>query len=76
MNGSGPKPHDALFQRVFSQPEHAAAELRHVLRLVEAGRLAPVVDRTFPLEEAPAAQTALENREQFGKIVLEVGADQ
>ena len=48
------------------------AELRHVLSLVEAGRLAPVVDRTVPLEQAREAQAALENRGQFGKIVLEV----
>lgn len=48
------------------------AELRHVLSLVEAGRLAPVVDRTVPLEQAREAQAALENRDQFGKIVLEV----
>lgn len=48
------------------------AELRHVLSLVEAERLAPVVDRTVPLERAREAQTALENRDQFGKIVLEV----
>ncbi len=49
------------------------AELRHLLRFFETGELKPVIDRTFPLEEAPAAQRALENREQFGKIVLTVG---
>ena len=26
-----PNPHDALFRHVFSQPENAVAELRHVL---------------------------------------------
>jgi predicted transposase YdaD len=31
MTTRGPTPHDALFRHVFSQPEHAAAELRHVL---------------------------------------------
>ena len=49
------------------------AELRKLLRFVENGDLRPVVDRTFPLEEAPEAQRALERREQFGKIVLTVG---
>lgn len=49
------------------------AELRTVLRHVEAGRLRPVVDRALPLAEAPAAQKMLESREQFGKIVLTVG---
>jgi NADPH:quinone reductase-like Zn-dependent oxidoreductase len=45
-------------------------ELKYVLQRVEAGELRPVVDRTFPLAEAPRAQQALERREQFGKIVL------
>jgi NADPH:quinone reductase-like Zn-dependent oxidoreductase len=49
------------------------AELMHLLRFVDSGDLVPVVDRTYPLREAGAAQTALENREQFGKIVLVVG---
>ncbi len=46
------------------------AELLRALQLVEAGHLRPVVARTFPLEEAAAAQSLMENREQFGKIVL------
>ncbi len=31
-----------------------------------------MIDRTLPLEQAVEAQAALENREQFGKIVLTV----
>lgn len=49
------------------------AELRRMLPLFESGELAPVVDRTFPLEAAPEAQATLERREQFGKVVLTVG---
>ena len=49
------------------------AELMRLLRFFESGQLRPVVDRTYPLEEAPAAQQALEERQQFGKIVLTVG---
>ena len=45
-------------------------ELKRLLHHVDAGQLRPVVDRTFPLAEAPAAQAALAAREQFGKIVL------
>ena len=49
------------------------AELRELLRFFETGQLQPVVDRTLPLEQAAAAQEALESREQFGKIVLTMG---
>jgi NADPH:quinone reductase-like Zn-dependent oxidoreductase len=49
------------------------AELKEVLLGVESGRLRPVVDRTYPLREAPLAQRRLESRQQFGKLVLTVG---
>ena len=48
------------------------AELFDVLKLVARGELKPVVDIVLPLEQAAAAQERLENREQFGKIVLHV----
>jgi NADPH:quinone reductase-like Zn-dependent oxidoreductase len=48
------------------------AELLRAAELFFAGRLKPVVDRTFPLAEAAAAQQRLEQSGQFGKIVLEV----
>jgi NADPH:quinone reductase-like Zn-dependent oxidoreductase len=47
-------------------------ELMRVARLFFAGQLAPVVDRTFPLADAVAAQQRMERFGQFGKIVLEV----
>jgi NADPH:quinone reductase-like Zn-dependent oxidoreductase len=45
-------------------------ELHRVLELVFAGRLAAVIDRTFPLEQAAAAHRHLESGRQFGKVVL------
>jgi NADPH:quinone reductase-like Zn-dependent oxidoreductase len=45
-------------------------ELYEVLRHVFAGRLKPVVDRTFPLKEARAAHEHMEKSQMFGKIVL------
>ncbi|HEY8040259.1 MAG TPA: zinc-binding dehydrogenase [Polyangiaceae bacterium] len=43
-----------------------------ILEHVKAGRLKPVVDRVLPLWEAAQGHRALESREVFGKIVLEV----
>ena len=47
-------------------------ELVRAARHFFAGELKPVIDRTFPLSEAEAAQRRLEQSGQFGKIVLEV----
>jgi NADPH:quinone reductase-like Zn-dependent oxidoreductase len=47
-------------------------ELRTVLKLVAQGRLKPVVDKIFPLQECAAAHAYLENASQFGKVVLTV----
>jgi NADPH:quinone reductase-like Zn-dependent oxidoreductase len=47
-------------------------ELLRAARFLFTGQLKPVVDRTYPLAEAAAAQRRLEQSEQFGKIVLEV----
>jgi NADPH:quinone reductase-like Zn-dependent oxidoreductase len=48
------------------------AELLRAAQAFFSGQLEPVVDRTFPLAEAAAAQAYLERGEQFGKVVLEV----
>lgn len=45
-------------------------ELHQVLKFVFRGLLKPVIDRIYPLEEIRAAHKHLENKEQFGKVVL------
>lgn len=45
-------------------------ELLRAAQFLCAGRMTPVIDRTFPLHEAPAAHERLEKGEHFGKIVL------
>jgi NADPH:quinone reductase-like Zn-dependent oxidoreductase len=45
-------------------------ELMEVMKFFEDGTLKPVVDRVLPLEQAADAHRALENRAQFGKVVL------
>jgi NADPH:quinone reductase-like Zn-dependent oxidoreductase len=48
------------------------ADLLTLLSLVEAGRLKPVVDQVLPLGEAAQAHRLLEERRQFGKVVLTI----
>jgi NADPH:quinone reductase-like Zn-dependent oxidoreductase len=49
-----------------------AADLVVLTGLVEAGKLAPAIDRTFPLAEAPAAVDYLTSGRARGKVVVEV----
>ena len=45
-------------------------ELHQVLRFVFRKQLRPVIDRVYPLAEIRAAHERLENKEQFGKVVV------
>ena len=47
-------------------------ELNEVLQHVFAGRLKPVIDHVFPLQEIRSAHEYLEKSEMFGKVVLKV----
>jgi NADPH2:quinone reductase len=47
---------------------------QHVWPLLSSGIVAPVIDRTLPLEEAAEAHRLLESGDIIGKIVLTVGA--
>ncbi len=50
-----------------------AAQLRdHVWPLLDAGRIAPVMDSEFPLDQASKAHARMETSEHIGKIVLKV----
>jgi NADPH:quinone reductase-like Zn-dependent oxidoreductase len=48
------------------------AELYSALELLRRGLLKPVIDIVLPLEKCAEAHRRLEDREQFGKIVLRV----
>jgi NADPH:quinone reductase-like Zn-dependent oxidoreductase len=43
-----------------------------VMDLVVAGKLKPVIDKTFPLKDAATAQERLWKGENFGKVTLEI----
>lgn len=52
---------------VFRAPRRNLITLINMLSL---GRFNPVIDKKFPLSEAAEAQKMLENRSQFGKVIL------
>lgn len=67
MTGSTLRPQSDLAKARIAQ------ELREaVWPLLSSGRVAPVMDSTYPLAEAAAAHARMESSGHIGKIVLEV----
>jgi NADPH:quinone reductase-like Zn-dependent oxidoreductase len=56
----------SLMGTTMGSPQEFAA----LLAALNSGAIRPVIDTTFPLGEASAAQRRLEQSEQFGKIIL------
>ena len=71
-------PYEAERRRVtvrgIEQVQYSPAELhrmtKRALSEAAAGRIKPVIGRTFPLEQAADAHAAIENREVIGKTLL------
>jgi NADPH:quinone reductase len=59
-------------QSVEAKARIAQALEREVWPLIASGRIGPVMDRTYPLEEAAAAHARMESSAHVGKIVLTV----
>jgi len=60
-----------LRPRSADEKARLAAEIERVVwPWIAAGKLSPVIDATFPLEEAAAAHAHLEAGEHVGKVVL------
>ena len=56
----------------FFVASEKAADLVVLTELVESGKLTPAIDRTFPLDEAPAAVDHMTAGRARGKVVVEV----
>ena len=75
---SGPNPpanlHRIFWKQlsIFGSTMGTAEDFAGVYELVASGRVKPLVDRVFPLEEAADAHRHLESGKQFGKVVLTV----
>ena len=67
MPGSTLRPHSNLAKARIAQDLREA-----VWPLLSTGRIGPVMDSEFPLDEAAAAPARMESSGQNGKIVLEV----
>ncbi len=52
------------------------SEFKEVMDLIVAGKLKPVLDKTYPLKEAALAQERLWRNENFGKITLDIHSRQ
>jgi len=59
-------------QSVEAKARMAAALRTEVWPLIAAGRIGPVMDRAYPLEDAAAAHARMESSVHIGKIVLNV----
>ena len=46
--------------------------LKHVWPLIEEGKIKPVIDKTFPLEDAKKGHTLMDSSGHIGKIVLTI----
>lgn len=53
-----------------------AADLAALRELVDAGRLAPAIDRTYPLSETAAAIEYMRAGRARGKLVIRLGAEE
>lgn len=59
--------------RIMAHPD--AKVLEELTKLIEAGKITPIVSQVFPLAEAAKAHEQIETRHTRGKIVLKVAAE-
>lgn len=57
---------------IFGSTTGSMTEYRDLFRLAGQGAFKPVIDSTYPMDQASEALAKLERAEQFGKIVLDI----
>lgn len=58
--------------KIYGSTLGSREEFRLLLGFIGAARIRPIIDNVFPLREAGAAQTYVEQAKQFGKVVLRI----
>ena len=58
--------------KIYGSTLGSREEFRQLLSFLNGAGIKPIVDIVFPLKEAAAAQTYLEEGKQFGKVVLRI----
>jgi NADPH:quinone reductase-like Zn-dependent oxidoreductase len=57
----------------FAFAGESREELVALTEMIEGGRIRPIVDRVFPMEQAPAAHRLVETEQRLGAIVIAIG---
>jgi NADPH:quinone reductase-like Zn-dependent oxidoreductase len=62
--------HGVNLRHLWHQPDRLQAMMREIVALVAGRTFAPVVDRTFPFARAGEAHAFMQDRHNFGKVLL------
>ncbi len=63
----------AKYLSIIGSTMSTLADFKEIMDLIVAGKLKPILDKTYPLKDAAAAQERLWRNENFGKITLDIG---
>lgn len=64
------KKHDAIYNFLFMKP--SGEQLSHIKKLVEEGKIRPIIDQIIPFEDAQKAIKYVEKGRAKGKVILKM----
>jgi NADPH:quinone reductase-like Zn-dependent oxidoreductase len=59
----------------FAFARESREELLALTEMIEGGQISPIVDRVFPMEQAPDAHRLVETEQRLGAVVIAIGDD-